>query len=137
MRRCNVPEPSSPPPVVSKYEDLFTSGFSKKKQDGHGCCGLYYVRLTPLSSLYLNGMVVASVIREAAVHTLVDDKEEAGLCSSSQAILLSYHEVFFWPAREIEASAGIWGTPCWSLSSVVSDGLVPSPRSSSVHLGLS
>ena len=95
------------------------------------------MRLTPLSSLYLNGMVVASVIREAA-HTLVDDKEEAGLCSSSQAILLSYHEVFFWPAREIEASsAGIWGTPCWSLSSVVSDGLVPSPRSSSVHLGLS
>ena len=53
------------------------------------------VRLTPLSSLYLNGMVVASVIREAAAHTLVDDKEEAGLCSSSQAILLSYHEVFF------------------------------------------
>ena len=34
------------------------------------------VRLTPLSSLYLNGMVVATVIREAA-HTLVDDKEEA------------------------------------------------------------
>ena len=64
----------------------------RKKQDG--CCGLYYVRLPPLSSLYLNGMVVASVIREAAAHTLVDDKEEAGLCSSSQAILLSYHEVF-------------------------------------------
>ena len=77
---------------VRVLQDLFTSGNSKKKQDG--CCGLYYVRLTPLSSLYLNGIVVASVIREAA-HTLVDDKEEAGLCSSSQAILLSYHEVFF------------------------------------------
>ena len=85
-------------------------------------------------------------VRES--HTLVDDTKKLQCASvSSQAILLSYHEVFFpslLSSREIEASsstlagaASMGGTPCWSLSSVVSDGLVPSPRSSSVHLGLS
>ena len=49
------------------------------------------VRLTPLSSLYLNGM---ASVRES--HTLVDDTKKLQCASvSSQAILLSYHEVFF------------------------------------------
>ena len=52
------------------------------------------VRLTPLSSLYLNGMVVATVIREAA-HTLVDDKEEAAAASVAKPSYYHITRFFF------------------------------------------
>ena len=55
------------------------------------------VRLTPLSSLYLNGMVVATVIREAA-HTLVDDKEEAAAASVAKPSYYHITRFFFWSA---------------------------------------
>ena len=55
------------------------------------------VRLTPLSSLYLNGMVGATVIREAA-HTLVDDKEEAAAASVAKPSYYHITRFFFWSA---------------------------------------